>query len=86
MKILFPMREKGKQMDRKIKTLLKLDRIPNFKLSEKERILLDEWKAQQKPVEIKPKKTYTRRKKTTNEVKEEDKEVGDYQVEITFES
>ena len=74
------------KMDREIKRLLKLDRIPNFKLSEKERILLDEWKAQQKPVEIKSKKTYTRRKKTTNEVKEEDKEVGDYQIETTFES
>lgn len=64
-------------MDREIKRLLKLDKIPNFKLSEKEQILLDEWKRSQKPVEIKPKRTYTRRKKTTNEVKKDEKEDGE---------
>lgn len=73
-------------MDREIKRLLKLARIPHFKLSEKEETLLNEWKRRQKPVEIKPKRTYTRKKKTTNEVKEEEKETGELEVVILEES
>lgn len=63
-------------MDKEIKRLLKLARIPNFRLSEKEQTLLDEWKSQQKPAIIKPKKNYSRKKKTTNEVKLSEKETG----------
>ena len=64
-------------MNREIKRLLKLSNIPNFHLSAEEEAILNEWKRQQEPVEvIKPKRTYTRRKKTTNEVKEEEKETG----------
>ena len=56
-------------MNKEIETLLKLERIPNFRLSNKQKAILDEWKSSQKPIEIIPKKT--RRKKTTNEVKVE---------------
>ena len=69
-------------MDREIKRLLKLARIPHFKLSEKEETLLNEWKRRQKPVEIKPKRTY-KRKKTTNEVKEKEKETGELEIVVT---
>ena len=65
-------------MDREIKRLLKLSNIPNFRLSEQEQETLEEWKRQQKPVEIK-KRSY-RRKKTTNEVKEEEKETGEMEL------
>ena len=66
-------------MDKEIKRLLKLNRIPNFKLSEKELFTLNEWKRQQKPVEIvKPKRAY--KKKTTNEVKVEAKETGELEI------
>lgn len=71
-------------MDREIKRLLKLSNIPNFRLTEKEEAILEEWKRRQEPVEVK-KRTYTRKKKTTNEVKEEDKETGVLEVE-TLES
>lgn len=71
-------------MDREIKRLLKLSSIPGFQLTEKELATLEEWKRRQEPVEIKPKRTYTRKKKTTNEVKEEDKETGE--MEIALES
>ena len=64
-------------MDKEIKRLLKLKRIPNFKLSTEEEQRIEAWKNAQRPVEIiKPKKKYTRRKKTTNEVKDEEKEMG----------
>lgn len=63
-------------MNREIERLLKLSRIPNFRLLEKEQILLDEWKRNQEPV--KPKRT---RKKTTNEVKPESKEQGEIELE-----
>lgn len=72
-------------MDREIKRLLKLSNIPNFKLTEHEQTILDEWKRRQEPVEIK-KRTYTRKKKTTNEVKEEEKETGELEVEHLQES
>ena len=65
-------------MDKEIKRLLWLKTIPGFKLSKKEEELLESWKKIQEPVEIvKPKRTYTRRKKTTNEVKEKEKETGE---------
>ena len=61
-------------MNREIKRLLKLSRIPNFVLSKEEQAYLDEWKAAQEPVKVKaPKKTSTRKKKTTNEVKNKEK-------------
>lgn len=66
-------------MDREIKRLLKLSSIPNFRLTEHEQAILEEWKRRQEPVEIK-KRTYTRKKKTTNEVKEEEKETGELEV------
>lgn len=69
-------------MDKEIKRLLKLKTIPGFKISPEEERLLDEWKKAQKPVEIKLKKTY-KKKKTTNEVKEESKETGKIEVENT---
>jgi hypothetical protein len=72
-------------MDREIKRLLKLSSIPNFKLTEHEQAILDEWKRRQEPVEVK-KRTYTRKKKTTNEVKEEEKETGELEVEHLEES
>ena len=68
-------------MDREIKRLLKLDKIPSFKLNEEEKQKLENWKKAQKPVEIKPKRKYTRRKKTTNEVKKEEKETSEIEVE-----
>ena len=65
-------------MDKEIKRLLWLKTIPGFKLSKKEEELLESWKKIQEPVKIvKPKRTYTRKKKTTNEVKEEEKETGE---------
>lgn len=64
-------------MNREIERLLKLSRIPSFRLTEKEQILLEEWKRNQTP--IKPKRTY--RKKTTNEVKPKDKELGKIEIE-----
>lgn len=68
-------------MNREIEHLLKLARIPGFKLLQKEQELLDEWKKHQKNVKvIAPKKT-TRKKKTTNEVKESAKEIGTLEVE-----
>lgn len=67
-------------MDKEIKRLLKLSNIPNFKLSDQEYVKLEAWKQAQKPVEIKPKRIYTRKKKTTNEVKEEEKETGELEV------
>ena len=73
-------------MDREIKRLLKLSSIPNFKLTEHEQAVLNEWKRRQEPVEIKAKRTYTRKKKTTNEVKEEDKETGELEVARSDES
>lgn len=73
-------------MDKEIKRLLKLSNIPNFKLSDQEYVRLEAWKQAQKPVEIKPKRTYTRKKKTTNEVKEEEKETGKLEVVIPEES
>lgn len=72
-------------MDREIKRLLKLSSIPNFKLTGHEQAILDEWKRRQEPVEVK-KRTYTRKKKTTNEVKEEEKETGELEVEHLQES
>ena len=72
-------------MDREIKRLLKLSSIPHFKLTEHEQAVLDEWKRRQEPVEVK-KRTYTRKKKTTNEVKEEEKETGELEVEHLQES
>lgn len=63
-------------MDREIKRLLKLDKNPYFKMTAEENKTLEEWKKAQKPVEIKPRKT-SRRKKTTNEVKELEKETGE---------
>lgn len=63
-------------MDNEIKRLLKLKQIPNFRLNEKEEATLAEWKANQRPAIIKPKKTSVRRKKTTNEVKKQEKELG----------
>ena len=63
-------------MDREIKRLLTLDRIPSFNLSQEEKAKLQAWKDAQKPVEIKPKRKYTRRKKTTNEVNDSEKETG----------
>lgn len=69
-------------MDREIERLLKLSRIPGFKLLEKEQVLLDEWKRQQSEIEpIAPKRKDTRKKKTTNEVKTESKEQGQYSQE-----
>lgn len=69
-------------MNREIERLLKLSRIPGFTLLEKEQDLLDEWKRQQAEIEpIAPKRKYTRKKKTTNEVKTEDKEQGQYSTE-----
>lgn len=79
-------------MDREIKRLLKLSKIPNFRMSEHEMKELEEWKRRQELIEIEqeestPKKrTYTRRKKTTNEVKEEDKETGKLEVVVPEES
>lgn len=70
-------------MDREIKRLLKLSNIPNFKLTEHEQAILGEWKRRQEPVEVK-KRTY--KKKTTNEVKEEEKETGELEVEHLQES
>lgn len=70
-------------MDREIKRLLKLSSIPNFKLTEHEQAILDEWKRRQEPVEVK-KRTY--KKKTTNEVKPEEKETGELEVEHLQES
>lgn len=70
-------------MDREIKRLLKLENIPNFKLSEHEKEVLAEWKRRQELVE--PKKS-TRRKKTTNEVKEEEKETGEMEIVTPEES
>lgn len=64
-------------MDREIKRLLKLSNIPNFRLTEHEQAVLDEWKRRQEPVEV---KKSTRKKKTTNEVKEEEKETGELEV------
>lgn len=66
-------------MDKEIKRLLKLSKIPNFKMSEKETLTLEEWKRRQEPVKIKPKRVY--KKKTTNEVKQEEKETGELEVE-----
>lgn len=68
-------------MDREIKRLLTLDRIPNFNLTEEEKNKLEAWKAAQEPAEIKPKRKYTRKKKTTNEVKIEEKETGALEIE-----
>lgn len=73
-------------MDREIKRLLKLENIPGFKLTEHEKEVLAEWKRRQEPVEIKPKRTYTRKKKTTNEIKEEEKETGEIEVVTPEES
>ena len=64
-------------MNREIERLLKLSRVPGFKLLPKEQELLDEWKRQQAEIEIiPPKRKYTRKKKTTNEVKSSEKETG----------
>lgn len=72
-------------MNREIERLLKLSRIPGFKLLEKEQGLLDEWKRQQVEVKpIAPKRKYTRRKKTTNNVKAEEKEIGTVEPEEIF--
>lgn len=69
-------------MNREIKTLLKLARIPGFVLTEKEQAILNAWKESQEPVEIKaPKKQNTRKKKTTNEVKVESKEIGELEID-----
>ena len=49
-------------MNRKIKSLLKLSRIPGFKLSQDDLKLLEDWKKQQEPIEIvapKPKRKRT---------------------------
>lgn len=68
-------------MDREIKRLLKLSNIPNFKLSEEENKRLDDWKKAQEPVKvIRPKRTY--KKKTTNEVKDIEKETGEMEIEM----
>lgn len=71
-------------MDREIKRLLKLSNIPNFRLSEKEESILNEWKRRQEPVVVK--KRTTRKKKTTNEVKVEEKETGELEVVTPEES
>lgn len=65
-------------MDSKIKTLLKLEKIPNFRMSEADKQLLEAWKKAQEPVT--PKKRTTRKKKTTNEVKESEKETGEMEI------
>lgn len=68
-------------MDREIKRLLKLSRIPNFKMLKSEEETLKKWKEAQEPVKITaPKRKYVRKKKTTNEVKEEEKETGDMEI------
>lgn len=67
-------------MDREIKRLLQLARIPGFRLSAKETIRLEEWKKAQEPVKIiKPKRTYTHRKKTEKRV-EELKDTGEIET------
>lgn len=72
-------------MDREIKRLLKLSRIPNFKLSEEESRLLAQWKNEQEPVKVKSsKRSY--KKKTTNEVKDAEKETGEIEVVTPEES
>lgn len=71
-------------MDKEIKRLLRLKSIPGFKISPREEQLLEDWKNAQKILEIKPapkKRKYTRKKKTTNEVKPEIKETGRIEVE-----
>lgn len=69
-------------MDREIQHLLKLSRIPGFKLLPREEQILAEWKRQQKEIEpIAPKKTRGRKKKTTNEVKESQKEIGEMEID-----
>lgn len=69
-------------MDKEIQRLLKLSGIPNFRLLPEEEQKLEEWKKQQVKVEaVKPKQTYTRKKKNTNEVKEETKETGILEIE-----
>lgn len=72
-------------MDKEIKRLLKLSRIPNFRLSDEETRVLNEWKKSQEPVEIKtPKRSY--KKKTTNEVKSKEKETGEIEIVTPEES
>lgn len=73
-------------MNSEIKRLLKLSNIPSFKLTEAEEAKLNEWKNAQEPVEIKPKRKYTRKKKTTNEVKEEEKETGTIEIQESVEN
>lgn len=68
-------------MDREIKRLLKLDRIPGFKLAEDEKAKLEAWKKAQKPVEVKKPKRQYKRKKTTNEVKKAEKETGIMEIQ-----
>lgn len=67
-------------MNKEIEKLLKLARIPNFQLTNSQQRMLDEWKQAQKEV-VPKKRTYTRRKKTTNEVKVEEKETGKIEIE-----
>lgn len=63
-------------MNSRIKTLLKLSSIPNFKLSETEKRELEEWKAQQVP--IKPKrKMRSKPSKTASKPSEEPKRIKD---------
>ena len=64
-------------MDREIKRLLKLSNIPGFNLAEEEVKKLKAWKKKQQPV--RPRKP--RAKKTTNEVKSEEKETGAIELE-----
>lgn len=53
-------------MDKEIKNLLKLSNIPGFKLLKKEEEKLEEWKKNQKPIEVKkPRKVRAKKGYTT---------------------
>lgn len=65
-------------MNPRIAMLLKMSNIPGVILTKKEQAELDAWKATL--VEVKPKKRTARkttRRKKTNEVKPEEKEIGE---------
>lgn len=69
-------------MDKEIKRLLKLKKIPAFQLSAEEELKLKEWEKAQKPVKAKaPRKKTTRKKKVTNDVKIEEKEASIFEIE-----
>lgn len=80
-------------MDKDIKRLLTLSRIPNFKLLPEEEQKLEEWKNAQEPLKIKKPRATRKKKsdlsmeiepnirledlKTTNEVKDNDKTLNE---------